>query len=90
MSGQNPHGRLGQPLNAAWNHLQVPSFIPRQPQLAHMSNERPLMGTPLGWPPVHSAEALYGYMAAAAASAASAASGKGVCHNTISSTHLHW
>lgn len=80
MSGHNPHGRLGQPLNPSWNHLQVPSFIGRQPQLAHMSNERPLMG-PLGWPPVHSAETLYaGYMAvAAAASAASAASGKGVC-----------
>lgn len=80
MSGHNPHGRLGQP---SWNHLQVPSFIPRQPQLAHMSNERPILGAPpLGWPPVHSAESIYGYMAAAAAASAAVAASanhKGVC-----------
>lgn len=79
MSGHNPHGRLGQPMNPAWNHLQVPSFIPRQPQLAHMSNERGLMGAPpLGWP-MHSAETLYGYMAAAAAASAASANHKAVC-----------
>lgn len=82
MSGHNPHGRLGQP--AAWNPLQVPSFLPRQPQLAHMSNERSMLGAPpLGWPPLHPAETLYGYMAAAAAasaaSAASSANHKAVC-----------
>lgn len=68
MSGHNPHGYLGQQINQTWNHLQVPAFIPRQPQLAHMSNERPIR-TPLSWPtPAHSAE-LYGYMSAAAAAA---------------------
>lgn len=60
MSGHNPHGRLGQ-TNPSWNHLQVPSFIPRQPQLAHMSNERPMVRSPLTW---HTPEAaLYNYMA---------------------------
>ena len=65
MSGHNPHGRLGQP-NPSWNHLQVPSFIPRQPQLAHMSNERPMVRSSLTWhTPTHTGAALYNYMAAA-------------------------
>lgn len=82
MSGNNPHGRLGQPLNSSWNHLQVPSFIPRPPQMAHMPNaERGMMGAPpLGWPPMHSAEALYGYMAAAAAASAASSAN----HKTVS------
>lgn len=67
MSGHNPHGRLGQP-NPPWNHLQVPSYIPRQPQLAHMSNEpRPLnvRSSPLAWhTPAHTEAALYNYMTA--------------------------
>lgn len=65
MSGHNPHGRLGQP-NPPWNHLQVPSYIPRQPQLAHMSNERPMVRSPLTWhTPTHpeAQAALYNYMA---------------------------
>lgn len=70
MSGHNPHGHLGQQINQSWNHLQVPSYIPRHPQLAHMSNERPIR-TPLSWPAPHSAEAMYGYMVAAAAAASS-------------------
>lgn len=74
MSGHNPHSRsVGHAVNSSqWNHLQVPSFIPRQPQLAHMSNERPIR-SPLAWhhSATNSAEALYGYMAAAAAAAAS-------------------
>uniref|UniRef100_A0A182J6T1 Uncharacterized protein n=1 Tax=Anopheles atroparvus TaxID=41427 RepID=A0A182J6T1_ANOAO len=55
MSGHNPpHGRLGQP-NASWNPLQVPSYVPRQPQLAHMSSERSMARSPLTWhtPPNH-------------------------------------
>lgn len=66
MSGHNPHGRLGQP-NPPWNnHLQVPSYIPRQPQVAHMSNERPMVRSPLTWhTPTHNEAALYNYMAAA-------------------------
>uniref|UniRef100_A0A182SPD2 PHD-type domain-containing protein n=1 Tax=Anopheles maculatus TaxID=74869 RepID=A0A182SPD2_9DIPT len=50
MSGHNPpHGRLGQP-NSTWNPLQVPSYVPRQPQLAHMSSERSMARSPLTWP----------------------------------------
>lgn len=61
MSGQNPHGRLGQP-NSTWNnHLQVPSYIPRQPQIAHMSNERP---SPMSWHTPTPPETLYSFMAA--------------------------
>lgn len=47
MSGgppHHPHNRLPAG-NTAWNHLQVP-FFPRQPQLAHMSNEHPMMHQP--------------------------------------------
>lgn len=50
MSGHNPHGRLGQPNMESWNHLQVPSFIPRQPQLAHVHiNDSMLRSSPLNW-----------------------------------------
>ncbi|XP_050073525.1 uncharacterized protein CG5098 [Anopheles maculipalpis] len=50
MSGHNPpHGRMGQP-NTTWNPLQVPSYVPRQPQLAHMSSERSMARSPLTWP----------------------------------------
>uniref|UniRef100_A0A182PQ91 PHD-type domain-containing protein n=1 Tax=Anopheles epiroticus TaxID=199890 RepID=A0A182PQ91_9DIPT len=50
MSGHNPpHGRLGQP-NTTWSPLQVPSYVPRQPQLAHMSSERSMARSPLTWP----------------------------------------
>lgn len=65
MSGHNPpHGRLGQP-NSTWNPLQVPSYIPRQPQLAHMSSERSMARSPLTWhtPPSHQ-DPLYNFMAA--------------------------
>lgn len=48
MSGNNQHGRLGQP-NASYNQLQVP-FIPRQPQLAHVHmNDSILRSSPLDW-----------------------------------------
>uniref|UniRef100_A0A1L8DHE2 Putative transcription factor tcf20 n=1 Tax=Nyssomyia neivai TaxID=330878 RepID=A0A1L8DHE2_9DIPT len=57
MSG--PHGRLGP--NTSWNHLQVPSYIPRQPQLAHLSNERPMTWHTPTPPPT---DALYTFMAA--------------------------
>ncbi|KAI4456142.1 retinoic acid induced 1/transcription factor 20 [Holotrichia oblita] len=49
MSGGPPHhshGRQVPPSNAAWNRLQVPNYYPRQPQLAHMSNEHPLLHQP--------------------------------------------
>lgn len=63
MSGHNPHGRLGQP-NASLNHLQVPSFIPRQPQLAHVHmNDSILRSSPLNW---HKQQDLFNYMAVAA------------------------
>ncbi|XP_038117601.1 uncharacterized protein CG5098 [Culex quinquefasciatus] len=65
MSGHNPpHGRLGQP-NSTWNPLQVPSYIPRQPQLAHMSSERSMARSPLTWhtPPNHQ-DQLYNFMSA--------------------------
>lgn len=64
MSGHNPpHGRLGQP-NSTWNPLQVP-YIPRQPQLAHMSSERSMARSPVTWhtPPTHQ-EQLYNFMTA--------------------------
>lgn len=64
MSGHNPpHGRLGQP-NSTWNPLQVP-FIPRQPQLAHMSSERSMARSPVTWhtPPTHQ-DQLYNFMTA--------------------------
>lgn len=79
MSGHNPHSRVGHAVNSSqWNHLQVPPFISRQPQHAHMSNERPIR-SPLAWhhSAPSSAEALYGYMAAAAAAASS--NHKSVC-----------
>ncbi|XP_059614454.1 uncharacterized protein CG5098 [Phlebotomus argentipes] len=60
MSGHS-HGRLGQPPNTSWNHLQVPSYIPRQPQLAHLSNERPMTWHTPTPPPT---DALYNFMAA--------------------------
>lgn len=80
MAGNNPHGRLGQP---SWDHLQVPPFMQRPPQLAHLPNERGagVMGVPLGWPPMHSAETLYGYMAAAAAASAASNANN---HKTVS------
>ncbi|EDX07609.1 GD11336 [Drosophila simulans] len=45
-NNNHPHsGHLSQAAqNASWNPLQIPSYIPRQPQLAHMSNERPENG----------------------------------------------
>ncbi|XP_065074430.1 uncharacterized protein CG5098 [Ochlerotatus camptorhynchus] len=64
MSGHNPpHGRLGQP-NSTWNPLQVP-YIPRQPQLAHMSSERSMARSPVTWhtPPTHQ-DQLYNFMTA--------------------------
>lgn len=41
-----PHNRHVPPANSAWNHLQVPSYFPRQPQLAHMQAEHPLLHQP--------------------------------------------
>lgn len=65
MSGHNPHGRsLGQP-NSSWNHLQVPSYIPRQPQLAHMSNERQIVRSPPTWHTPTPSDSLFSFMAAA-------------------------
>uniref|UniRef100_A0A182QWC5 PHD-type domain-containing protein n=1 Tax=Anopheles farauti TaxID=69004 RepID=A0A182QWC5_9DIPT len=64
MSGHNPpHGRLGQP-NTTWNPLQVPSFVPRQPQLAHMSSERSMARSPLTWatPPTTHQDKVYSLM----------------------------
>ncbi|KAH8277947.1 hypothetical protein KR018_010804 [Drosophila ironensis] len=45
------HGHLSQAAqNASWNPLQIPSYIPRQPQLAHMSSERAgMVRSPLAW-----------------------------------------
>ncbi|XP_053663012.1 uncharacterized protein CG5098 [Anopheles marshallii] len=65
MSGHNPpHGRLGQP-NTTWNPLQVPSYVPRQPQLAHMSSERSMARSPLTWPtpPTTHQDKVYNLMA---------------------------
>ncbi|XP_023016350.2 uncharacterized protein isoform X1 [Leptinotarsa decemlineata] len=51
MSGGPPHHPHNRQVpaanlaNAAWNHLQVP-FFPRQPQLAHMSNEHSILHQP--------------------------------------------
>jgi hypothetical protein len=62
MSGHNnPHGHLGQP-NASWNPMQVP-FVARQPQLAHMSSERPISHSPLTWHTPTPQEALFAYIA---------------------------
>ncbi|GAB0089871.1 hypothetical protein DMENIID0001_044890 [Sergentomyia squamirostris] len=60
MSG--PHSRLGQPPNtSSWNHLQVPSYIPRQPQLAHLSTDpRPMTWHTPTPPPTDN---LFNYMA---------------------------
>lgn len=66
MSGHNPHSHLSQP-NSSWNPLQIPSYIPRQPQLAHMSNERPLVRSPLTWhapAPPTPPEAFYSFLSA--------------------------
>lgn len=66
MSGHNPHSRLSQPVNSSsWNHLQVP--YARQPQLAHMSNDRTLRSSPLIWPNTNPVDAFYNYMALTAA-----------------------
>jgi len=41
----------------------VPSYIPRQPQLAHMSNERPLARSPSTWhTPTPPEAALYNFI----------------------------
>ncbi|EDW01449.1 uncharacterized protein CG5098 [Drosophila grimshawi] len=72
MSNNNhPHGHLSQAAqNPSWNPLQIPSYIPRQPQLAHMSNERPLVRSPLAWhasaqpPPPPPPDAIYNFMSA--------------------------
>ncbi|XP_070134266.1 uncharacterized protein CG5098 isoform X2 [Drosophila bipectinata] len=51
-NNNHPHpGHLSQAAqNPSWNPLQIPSYIPRQPQLAHMSNERPgMVRSPLAW-----------------------------------------
>ncbi|XP_066151938.1 uncharacterized protein CG5098-like isoform X6 [Euwallacea fornicatus] len=42
----HPHSRHVPPSNSAWNHLQVPGFFPRQPQVAHMPSEHPLLHQP--------------------------------------------
>ncbi|XP_055918154.1 uncharacterized protein CG5098 isoform X2 [Eupeodes corollae] len=64
MSGNNPHGHLSQPQNSSWNPLQIPSYIPRQPQLAHMSNERPMVRSPLAWHNPTPPESLYNFISA--------------------------
>ncbi|ALC42149.1 CG5098 [Drosophila busckii] len=73
MSNNNhPHGHLSQAAqNPSWNPLQIPSYIPRQPQLAHMSNERSMVRSPLAWhapsgqpPPPPTPDALYNFMSA--------------------------
>lgn len=81
MSGHNPHSRVSQPINStSWNHLQVPSYIPRQPQLAHMSSERPIRSSPLIWPntPSNPADAYLNFMALQAAAAAANSNHKNV------------
>lgn len=72
MSGHNQHSRVSQPVNSSsWNPLQVPSYIPRQPQLAHMSSERPIHSTSMIWPNATPNPAdFYNYMALTAAAAA--------------------
>ncbi|KAH8397049.1 hypothetical protein KR215_008060 [Drosophila sulfurigaster] len=73
MSNNNhPHAHLSQAAaqNPSWNPLQIPSYIPRQPQLAHMSNERPMVRSPLAWhasaqpPPPPPPDAIYNFMSA--------------------------
>lgn len=79
MSGHNPHSRVSQPVNSSsWNHLQVPSYMPRQPQLAHMSSERTLRSSPLIWPNTNPADAFYNYMALTAAAAVANSNPKNV------------
>lgn len=83
MSGHNPHSRVNcsQPVNSSsWNHLQVPSYIPRQPQLAHMSSERPIHSSSMLWPNTtpNPADAFYNYMALTAAAAAANSNHKNV------------
>ncbi|XP_034654805.1 uncharacterized protein CG5098 isoform X1 [Drosophila subobscura] len=70
-NNNHPHGHLSQAAqNPSWNPLQIPSYIPRQPQLAHMSNERPMVRSPLAWHASVSAQpppppdALYNFMSA--------------------------
>ncbi|CAG9824719.1 unnamed protein product [Phaedon cochleariae] len=52
MSGGPPHHPHNRQVpatnlpNSAWNHLQVPNYFPRQPQLAHMSNEHSILHQP--------------------------------------------
>ncbi|XP_037946420.1 uncharacterized protein CG5098 isoform X2 [Teleopsis dalmanni] len=66
MSNNNPHGHITQPpQNPSWNPLQIPSYIPRQPQLAHMSNERPMVRSPLTWhAPAPPPDSIYNFMSA--------------------------
>lgn len=101
MSGHNPHSRVSQPVNSSsWNHLQVPAYIPRQPQLAHMSNEHPVMhSTPLMWPntSANPADAYLNFMALQAAAAAANTNHKNVfrviiyCFDFIACVLvLHW
>lgn len=79
MSGHNPHSRVSQPVNSSsWNHLQVPSYMPLQPQLAHMSSERTLRSSPLIWPNTNPADAFYNYMALTAAAAVANSNPKNV------------
>ncbi|KAH8290971.1 hypothetical protein KR054_007576 [Drosophila jambulina] len=72
-NNNHPHpGHLSQAAqNPSWNPLQIPSYIPRQPQLAHMSNERPgMVRSPLAWhgsvsaqpPPPPPPDAIYNFM----------------------------
>ncbi|KAH8308857.1 hypothetical protein KR059_002533 [Drosophila kikkawai] len=75
-NNNHPHpGHLSQAAqNPSWNPLQIPSYIPRQPQLAHMSNERPgMVRSPLAWhgsvsaqqpPPPPPPDAIYNFMSA--------------------------
>ncbi|XP_050295513.1 uncharacterized protein CG5098 isoform X3 [Anthonomus grandis grandis] len=42
----HPHNRHVPPANSAWNHLSVPGFFPRQPQVAHMQAEHSLLHQP--------------------------------------------
>ncbi|KAH8253034.1 hypothetical protein KR032_003235 [Drosophila birchii] len=76
-NNNHPHpGHLSQASqNPSWNPLQIPSYIPRQPQLAHMSNERPgMVRSPLAWhvsgsvsaqpPPPPPPDAIYNFMSA--------------------------
>lgn len=86
MSGQKQHSRITQPINSSsWNHLQVPSYIPRQPQIAHVSNERSMRSSSRIWSNTSScpADAFYNYMALTAAAAANS-SHKNVLHSLLS------